>query len=246
MHTLLRIMGGVGLVIGVLVIVGCTYVAVRVDRAVCTLTDAADRAIETVEERVTQADDHLKELNQRMIQATHDQNEELDPESLEITRKVQHGIEEVRLRTAQLTVALEKTLTVVDILHSLGLNLDGHQITGTLDRIEELDARLRKFSDNFAEISQRFRPDGTLREAAGDAVKERALVAVEGVLLPTDLLLEEVHQAATASTHLVQTVRSRLRWTIFLVAIVVVLITAWMTLGQLALLRGGLRNAAAQ
>lgn len=245
MHALLRVLGGIGLFVGILVIATFCYVAIRIDVAICTLTDQATDAIEAVRGRVADADTQIKTLNKVIAQALEKQAEELDPEGLAATRKVQQGIVEIRQRIDQVILALQKTLAIVDILHSMGLNIDGHQINQILERTEEFDGRLERFSINFAEITDRFRPDGTLREALADEVKERTLVAVEKVLLPTGILIDEINQVAEKASNLVEQIRSRLRWTIFVVTSVIVLIVAWMTVGQLALLRHGLRRPVA-
>lgn len=240
MQEFLRICGGIGLFVGVVVILACCYVAIRIDVAVCKLTDQATDAIEAVRVRVTDANAQMKKLNQMIGQAIDKQAEELDPQGLAATRKFQEGILEIRQRVDQVSTALEKTLAIVDILQSLGLEMDGHRITKTLEKTEEIDDRLEEFSANFSEITERFRPDGTLREAVADEVKERTLVAVEKVLFPTGILIDELNQVAEGAQDLVSQIRSRLRWTIFWVTSVIVLIAAWMTLGQLALLRNGL------
>ena len=243
MHGFLRLIGGVGLCLGVLVIGACLFVAIRVDTAVCHLTDQANQAIEAVRERVTDADLQIQKLNQVIGKAIEKEADQLEPEGLEATRKVQQGIHEIRKRIDQVDVALEKTLAIVDILASLGLDMDGHRITNLLERTQELDDRLAKFSDTFEQITDRFRPDGTLREAVADEVKERTVIAVEKVLLPAGILVDELNQVADNATSLVDNIRGRLRWAIFSVTAIVVLIIAWMTLGQLALLRNGLRRA---
>lgn len=242
MHGLLRLIGGIGLVIGALIIGASLYLAIRVDGSIRHLTGQANQAIEAVRERVTDADAQMAKLNQVIGQTIESEAEELEPQGIEATRKVQQGIQEIRQRIDQVDLTLEKTLTIVDILASMGLEMDGHRITGVIERTREIDGRLAKFSENFEAIINRFRPDGTLREAVADEVKERTVVAVEKVLLPAGILVDELNQVADSATSLVDKVRSRLRWTIFWVTTIVVLITAWMTLGQLALLRNGLRR----
>lgn len=240
MQEFLRVCGGIGLVVGILVIITCCYVAIRIDNAVCKLTGQATEAIEAVRVRVTDVDNQMKKLNEVIGKALEAKAEEIAPPELEATRKVQQGIVEIRERVDQVNVALEKTLAIVDILASMGLDMDGHRISSILERTEEIDGRLAKFSDNFAAITDRFRPDGTLREAVADEVKERTLVAVEKVLLPTGILIDEINQVAQSAEDLVGQVRSRLRWTIFWVTTISVVVILWMTLGQLALMRNGL------
>ncbi|PQO25667.1 hypothetical protein C5Y96_22870 [Blastopirellula marina] len=243
MHGFLRLIGSVGIFIGILIIVACLVVAIRVDGAICHLTDQASQAIQAVRERVTDADLQMAKLNQTLAKALENETEELEPQGLEATRKVQQGIQEIHERIEQVDLALEKTLAIVDILASMGMEMDGHRITSVIERTEEIDGRLAKLSDNFNEITNRFRPEGSLREAVADEIKERTVVAVEKALLPAGILVDELNQVADNATSLVDNVRSRLRWTIFWVTTIVVLITAWMALGQLALFRNGLRRA---
>ncbi|MEW4565531.1 hypothetical protein AB1K70_23590 [Bremerella sp. JC770] len=245
MHNFLRICGGVGLVVGMMMIVACCVASLRIDGAVCQLTDDATHAIEVVRAHVADADAQLNTLNQAIGKALESKAEELAPEELEITRKVEQRIRELRQHVGQVSVALEKTLTIVDILRSMGLNMDGHRVRNTLEKTDQFDQRLAEFSTKFEEVTSRFRPDGSLRETVVDQAKQRTLVAVEKVLVPTGILIDEINQVADNATQLVSQIRSRIRWTIFWVTTVLVLLMGWLTLGQFALMQNGLRPAVA-
>ncbi len=242
MHLCLRICGGVGLSLCVLVIVVCGYISIQLDRTIRSIGDQASQSIEAAREHVTDVKQQLNALNSLLANAMKKEAEQLDPAGIEAIRKFETTTNEVKRRIAQVTVALEKTAALTEVLNTTGLSMDGHRIDNLLEKTGDLEGRLDKLSAQLKTLAMRFQTDGTIREAIVDETKERTLVALERVLLPAGILVEEINQVASTANDVVTELQSRFRWIVFFVTSVVVLIMSWMALGQLALMRNGLKQ----
>ncbi len=242
MHLCLRICGGVGLSLCVLVIVVCGYISIQLDRTIRSIGDQASQSIEAAREHVTDVKQQLNALNSLLANAMKKEAEQLDPAGIEAIRKFETTTNEVKRRIAQVTVALEKTAALTEVLNTTGLSMDGHRIDNLLEKTGDLEGRLDKLSAQLKTLAMRFQTDGTIREAIVDETKERTLVALERVLLPAGILVEEINQVASTANDVVTELQNRFRWIVFFVTSVVVLLMTWMALGQLALMRNGLKQ----
>lgn len=239
MQITLRVMGGLGLVLCILVLIATSYAAVRVDETVKDVIREATAGLATVKERAADARRNLEELTDEDRPLADDELEEQTARRLERVEQLEEMLAGIDERIESVNVGLEKALTVLSFI---GSDVNGQRLQAGLQRLKAIRSQASALLNRIRSATNRTRQDGPLKRTATRELATRSLTAAKEAFLPVGSLLDELDQVSDSAEKQLHQFQQRIHNTTLAITLSTVIMAIWMGLGQLALLRGGLQK----